>query len=219
MCESLNLFGYSTFDQFIKDIETKPLPDIESSEDLFVEIEKKEVKSVRFSDEIKVKAFNEPRRNNICPKYNLPYSSEDVNEMFCKSGMYLEGEEQQLDLIENNIFNNGDKVNDKELKKLTNIITKHQIKLIREKNKLTNVREIVTDYLTGDKNILDKVSQNIIVDCVIYMMEVYEHLEKENSSYTFDYKSGVTISNREGKRQRGFLKKKIEYVTNKYFKR
>lgn len=217
MCESLNLFGYSTFDQFIKDIETKGLPDIERSEDLCVEIEKKEIKSVRFSDEIKEMTFNEPRVNNICPKYNLPNSSEDVNEMFCKSGMYLEGEEQQLDLIENNIFNNGDKVNDKELKKLTNIITKHQIKLIREKNKLTNVREIVTDYLTGDKNILDKVCQNIIVDCVIYMMEVYEHLEKEESSYTFDYKSGVTISNREGKRQREFLKKKIEYVTNKYF--
>ena len=216
MCESLNLFGYSTFDQFIKDIETNPLPDIESSESLCVEIEK-EVKSVRFSEEIKEMTFNEPRVNNICPKYNLPNSSEDVNEMFCKSGMYLEDEEQQLDLIENNIFNNGDKVNDKELKKLTNIITKHQIKLIREKNKLTNVREVVTDYLTGDKNILDKVSQSIIIDCVIYMMEVYEHLEKEDSSYTFDYKSGVTISNREGKRQREFLKKKIDYVTNKYF--
>jgi hypothetical protein len=50
----------------------------------------------------------------------------------------------------------------------------------------------------------------------MYMMDIYEHLEEDGTTYTLDYKSGVTISNRDGKRQRDLLKTKIEYVTNKY---
>ena len=220
MCDTINLFGYQTFENFMDGIENKPIV-AECLEtpimcELILDKKEKKKKSVRFMDEDKVKTFDEPRENNICPKYNLPPSSEDVSSMFCRNGMYLEDEEQQLDLIENNIFNDGEKVNDKELKKSSNIMSFNHIKLIKEHNKLNDIREIVTDYLTGNQQILDKVSQTNIIDCVLYMMEVYEHLETDGTTYTFEYKSGVTISNREGKRQREFLKSKIEYVTNKY---
>ena len=219
MCENLDLFGYSTFEEFIKDIETNPILveciEMNDLSEMCEEI-KPIKKSVRFSEEIIERKFSEPRENNICPEYNLPPSSEDISSMFCRNGMYLEDMEQKLNLIENNIFNNGGKVNDKELKKSTNIMTCNQIKLIKEHNKLNDIREIVTDYLTGDKGILNKVSETTLIDSVVYMMEVYEHLETDGTTYTFDYKSGVTISNREGKRQRDFLKTKIEFVTNKY---
>ena len=220
MCDTINLFGYQTFENFMDGIEDKQIV-VECLEtpimcELILDKKEKKKKSVRFMDEDKVKTFDEPRENNICPKYYLPNSLEDVHQMYCRSGMYLEEEELQLVLIENNLFNSGDEVNDKELKKITNIMKKQEINVIKERKKLTNVREIVTEYLTGNQQILNKVSKTLILDCVIYMMEVYEHLEKEGASYTFDYKSGVTISNREGKRQRNFLKKKIEYVTNKF---
>ena len=48
------------------------------------------------------------------------------------------------------------------------------------------------------------------------MMEIYEHLETEDSMYTLDYKSGVSISNCVGKRHRGIIKKKIEFLTSIY---
>ena len=60
------------------------------------------------------------------------------------------------------------------------------------------------------------ISEEIIIDCVLNMMEIYEHLETEDSMFTLDYKSGVSISNCVGKRQRGIIKKKIDFVTSNY---
>lgn len=216
MCDTFNLLGYSTFDEFIKDIETCPvLVDCLEIEDKCVEI-KPIKKSVRFSDKIIEKKYFEPRENNVCPKYNLPNSSEDIPRMSCNSGMYLDNKEDQLDLIENNTFNNSNKVNDKEQKRSTSIMSNKRIKKIKEMGKINNVKEIVTEYLVGNYDILNKISETDIIDCVMYMMDIYEHLEEDGTTYTLDYKSGVTISNRDGKRQRDLLKTKIEYVTNKY---
>jgi hypothetical protein len=46
------------------------------------------------------------------------------------------------------------------------------------------------------------------------MMEIYEHLEDDYTTRTLDYKAGVSISNRPGKRQRNIIKNKITELTN-----
>ena len=50
-------------------------------------VEIKEKKSVRFSDKVKEQTFDEPRENNVCPKYALENTEEDVNEFFCRDGI------------------------------------------------------------------------------------------------------------------------------------
>ena len=50
-------------------------------------------------------------------------------------------------------------------------------------------------------------------------MEIYEYLEEDNTTMTLDYKHGVTISNREGKRQRDIVKDKVSYLMDKYMQR
>ena len=71
MCETSDLFGYSTFEEFIKDIETNPVVveclEIKDKCEMCVEI-KPIKKSVRFSEEVIEREFSEPRENNICPK-------------------------------------------------------------------------------------------------------------------------------------------------------
>ena len=62
-------------------------------------------KSCIFSENVNVETFTEPRKNNVCPKYNLPYTEEDVMVQLCKNGMYLEDLEDQLKLVKNGLFN------------------------------------------------------------------------------------------------------------------
>ena len=89
-------------------------------------------KSVSFSENVNVETFTEPRKNNVCPKYNLPYTEQDVMVQLCKNGMYLEDLDDQLKLVKNGLFNDSNKVNNKELKKQTPIIRNLQVRSLRK---------------------------------------------------------------------------------------
>ena len=77
------------------------------------------------------------------------------------------------------------------------------------------VKYVSSHILTGGIGIVQHLPQEFLIDCITYMMEIYEDLEPVGTTIVVDYQGGVTISNKPGKKQRGFIKKKIEYLTNK----
>ena len=176
-------------------------------------------KSVSFSSDVKVTSYTEPRNNNICPKYNLPYTKEDVMEQLCKDGMYLDDLEDQLEIVENGLFNDGDVVNDTTLKTETSIIKNSVVRKLRKEN-FMNQRDVVsyvtTSILLDGNGIIKDIPMDLLLDCIANMMEIYEHLETEESCCTLSYRESVTISNRPGKRQRPIIKRKIIELTNTY---
>ncbi len=180
---------------------------------------KKEKKSVRFSYEVKEQLFEEPREINICPKYELPKTNEDISEIFCRDGLYLDDTENILELIENGLFNCGDKVNDKELREKTKIIKRGMVKIMRKQNYMLQedpISYLTTTILLDGNDIISTMPIELLLDCILNMMEIYEYLETEGSSCTISYRESVSISNRQGKRQRGIVKRKIEQLTELY---
>jgi len=180
---------------------------------------KKEKKSVRFSYEVKEQLFEEPREINICPKYELPKTNEDISEFFCRGGLYLDDTENILELIENGLFNCGDKVNDKELRGKTYILEKKKVQSERKTNYMLHsdpVSYLTTTILLDGNDIISTMPIELLLDCILNMMEIYEYLETEGSSCTISYRESVSISNRQGKRQRGIVKRKIEQLSELY---
>jgi hypothetical protein len=176
-------------------------------------------KSVSFSSDVKVASYTESRKNNICPKYNLPYTEEDVMEQLCKNGMYLDDLEDQLEIVENGVFNDGDLVNDTKIKNQTPILKNYEVRKKRKEN-FMNQRDVIsyvtTSILLDGNGIIKDIPMDLLLDCIANMMEIYEHLETEDSCYTLSYRESVTISNRPGKRQRPIIKRKVIELTNSY---
>ena len=195
-------------------VECRELPDLSK---MCKEVHVK--KSVSFSSDVKVTNYTEPRKNNISPKYNLPYSEEDVMEQLCKDGMYLDDLEDQLEIVKNGLFNDGDVVNNNQLKKRTSIMKNSEVRRQRKENFMSQrdiISYLTTSILLDGNGIIKDISMDLLLDCIANMMEIYEHLETEESCYTLSYRESVTISNRPGKRQRPIIKRKIIELTNSY---
>ena len=75
---------------------------------------------------------------------------------------------------------------------------------------------LTTSILLDGNGIIKDIPMDLLLDCIINMMEIYEHLEVEESCYTLSYRESVSISNRPGKRQRPIIKKKIIELTDTY---
>ncbi len=195
-------------------VECREIPDLSKMCEEVVE-----KKSVSFSPNVEVTSYMEPRKNNMCPKYNLPHINEDVMEHLCKDGMYLDDLDDQLDIVENGLFNSSDVVNDTELKNQTPILKNYEVRKLRKENFMNQpdvISYLTTSILLDGNGIIKNISMDLFLDCIANMMEIYEHLETEESCYTLSYKESVTISNRPGKRQRPIIKKKIIELTNSY---
>ena len=149
----------------------------------------------------------------------MSYTKEDVMEKLCKDGMYLDDLEDQLEIIENGVFNDGDVVNDTELKKQTSIMKNSEVRKMRKEN-FMNQRDVIsyltTSILLDGNGIIKDIPMDLLLDCIANMMEIYEHLEAEDSCCTLSYRESVTISNRPGKRQRPIIKRKVIELTNSY---
>ena len=179
--------------------------------------QEKPKKSVRFSDSIKEHTFEENRSDKICAKEYLPPVEEDVSEFSCQHGGYIDNTSDRMTLVSNGSFNRGSKVNDLVQKKSVVVVSEEEKKrfvmtnYLDAPNPVAYVCEVM--LLDGDE-ILQYLSEEFIIDCIMYLMELYSDLEEEGSMVTLSYKQGVTISNKLGNRQRGILKSKIEKLTN-----
>ena len=53
---------------------------------------------------------------------------------------------------------------------------------------------------------------DFLIDCVIYMMDVYDHLQDPNTLYSLSYKGGIVIKDS----QKSLLIRKIEEITDTF---
>ena len=179
----------------------------------------KENKSVRFSDDIIVELVDMDRSDNINHDKDISNDPDDFHYMKCRHGGYIDKTSERMELISNNLFNNSPKINDRKLKNDTKIISKRYIHTMKLKNydkESDPINYIATSLLTDGDKIIEYITEGELLDAIIYMMEIYEYLEEDNTTMTLDYKGGVTISNCEGKRQRDIIKNKVSHLTEKY---
>ena len=123
-----------------------------------------------------------------------------------------------MELVGNIHFNSGPKVNDKSLlntTRISNAWEKNESIYKYYMEAPNPVKYVCTHILTGGIGIVQHLPQEFLIDCITYMMGIYEDLEPMGTTIVVDYQGGVTISNKPGKKQRGFIKKKIEYLTSK----
>ena len=175
-----------------------------------------EKKSVRFSDDIVVKSVEMDRTDNINPN-KVSYGPEEFSLFSCKQGGYIEKTSDRMMLVSNNSFNKSSKVNDylaKREVKFTprNVIEEAQLR--NYKDFPNPVSHIATCFLTDKPQIRNYITEEDLLDTIIFMMEIYEYLEDDYTTRTLDYKTGVSISNRPGKRQRNIIKNKITELIN-----
>ena len=179
--------------------------------------QEKPKKSVRFSDSIKEKTFDEDRSEKICVKEYLHPVEEDVPEFKCRYGGYIDDTSERMVLVSNGSFNRGSKVNDLEQRESVKVVSIGEKKkyvmqnYLEAPNPIAYVCEVM--LLDGDE-ILQHLTEEFMIDCIMHLMELYTDLEEEGSVITLSYKQGVTVSNKPRKRQRGILKSKIEQLTN-----
>ena len=176
-------------------------------------------KSVRFSDVVKLEYVDMDRSENINHDKKTSYEPDDFHYMKCKHGGYIDKTSERMELISNNLFNNSPKINDRKLKNDTKIISKRYIHTMKLKNydkESDPINYIATSLLTDGDKIIEYITEGELLDAIIYMMEIYEYLEDDNTTMTLDYKGGITISNCEGKRQRDIVKNKVSHLTEKY---
>ena len=175
-----------------------------------------EKKSVRFSDDVVVKSVEMNRTDNINSD-KVSYGPEEFSLSSCKQGGYIEKTSDRMILVGNNSFNKSSKVNDHTAKrevKFTprNVIEEAQLR--NYKDFPNPVSHIATCFLTDKPQIRNYITEEDLLDTIIFMMEIYEYLEDDYTTRTLDYKTGVSISNRPGKRQRNIIKNKIAELTN-----
>jgi hypothetical protein len=239
MCEEFTMQSFDSFDEFIEQVRKTPLvvecvklvnigdmccevvsqPHTKQIKGLLRTKKDSTKKSVRFSDKIKEETFTEKRSDKIVPKRALEVDcDEDVPNPCPRYGGYLDDFDVRLEVINNITHNTSRKVNDLETKEYTKIVPNYQINQGKTKYyaSIGSIPYITTCLLLGENEILKHITQEKIIDSILNMMEIYEHLETEDSMYTLDYKSGVSISNCVGKRQRGIIKKKVDYLTSIY---
>ena len=120
----------------------------------------------------------------MCPKYDLPYTEEDVMEQFCKNGMYLDDLEDQLEIVENGVFNDGDVVNDTKLKDQTPILKNSEVCKKRKENFMDHrdvISYLTTSILLDGNGIIKDIPVDLLLDCII------------NGTFNFDASSTKSI--------------------------
>ena len=175
-----------------------------------------EKKSVRFSDDVVVKSVEMDRTDNINSD-KVSYGPDDLSLSSCKQGGYIEKTSDRMVLVSNNFFNKSSKVNDHAEKRKVKFTPKKVIEEARLRNYKdfpNPISHIATCLLTGKPQIRKYITEEELIDAIIFMMEIYEHLEDDYTTRTLDYKAGVSISNRPDKRQRNIIKNKITELTN-----
>jgi hypothetical protein len=185
-----------------------------------LEEQEKPKKTARFSDDVLVQEFVANRSDNVCPKEKLPHVAGEVYTCQCYAGQYLDGETtDRNELTLNNIFNSSPSVVDVQAKNSVTIMSAREVREHQTKNYMSYacpIDFVTTSILLDGNGIISHLPIDFLLDCILNMMKVCEHLEEEGSSYTLSYKGGVSISNKVGKRQRHIIEKKVNELTTFY---
>ena len=169
-------------------------------------------KSVGFSDEVVEETFVANRDDNRCEKVPMTFDPEDVSLFKCKGGGYMDDQSERLELMKNTISNRKFKNLDEAGRILPNSLVKKE-RMEKYMLQPDPVAFVSTELLMGPPSLIKNYPTEMLLDCVLFMMDIWEHLEKSGSTCTISNKEGVSISNRPGKKQRHIVQKKVEQIT------
>ena len=148
-----------------------------------------------------------PRAENT-KSVKAPYVKGDFSEFQCTHGGYIENAVERSILIANNITNG--KISSVEAP----ILSLKEVQASIKKNYLFQPDPVAyssTELLMDSSKVQDYPIE-FLIDCVIYMMEIYEHLQEPNTMFSLSYKEGVVIKDS----QKYILKGKIDEITGTF---
>jgi hypothetical protein len=164
---------------------------------------------VRFSDNVSVEILTAPRSENT-KSVKAPYVMDDFCERQCRRGGYIENAVEKSILITNNTINR--EIQYSVVKECA--IPLKEVKAIIKRDFLFQPDPVAyssTELIMNYSKVQDY-SMEFLIYCVIYMMDVYDHLQEPNTMYTLSYKEGVVIKDS----QKSLLMRKIEEITDKF---
>ena len=162
---------------------------------------------VRFSDNDSVKLLTAPRSQNT-KSVKEPYVCGDFRQFQCKYGGYIENADERSILIANNMSNNHISFVKEPIMSLK------EVKTIIKRNYLSQPDPVAysSNELLMNYSKVHDYPMDFLIDCVIYMMDVYDHLQDPNTLYSLSYKEGVVIKDS----QKSLLIRKIEEITDTF---
>ena len=162
---------------------------------------------VRFSDNDSVKLLTAPRSQNT-KSVKEPYVCGDFRQFQCKYGGYIENADERSILIANNMSNNHISFVKEPIMSLKEVKTIIKINYLAQPDPVAySSNELLMNYSKVHDYPMD-----FLIDCVIYMMDVYDHLQDPNTLYSLSYKEGVVIKDS----QKSLLIRKIEEITDTF---
>ena len=162
---------------------------------------------VRFSDNDSVKLLTAPRSQNT-KSVKEPYVCGDFRQFQCKYGGYIENADERSILIANNMSNNHISFVKEPIMSLK------EVKTIIKRDYLSQPDPVAysSNELLMNYSKVHDYPMDFLIDCVIYMMDVYDHLQEPNTLYSLSYKEGVVIKDS----QKSLLIRKIEEITDTF---
>ena len=185
------------------------LPLCQLAEPRFIQLreQRQPTRKIRFSDNDSVEILTAPRSENT-KSVKAPYVKGDFREFQCTYGGYIENVVEKSILIANNITNG--KISSVKVP----VMSLKEVKVSIKKNYLFQPDPVAysSTELLMDYSKVQDYPMEFLIDCVIYMLEIYEYLEEVNTMYTLSYKEGVVIKDS----QKSLLKRKIEEITDTF---
>jgi len=163
---------------------------------------------VRFSDNDSVKLLPNKFRFENTKSVKEQYVCGDFRQFQCKYGGYIENADERSILIANNMSNNHISFVKEPIMSLK------EVKTIIKRNYLSQPDPVAyssTELLMDSSKVQDY-PMDFLIDCVIYMMDVYDHLQDPNTLYSLSYKGGIVIKDS----QKSLLIRKIEEITDTF---
>jgi hypothetical protein len=171
------------------------------------------VKKVRFGED-NVKTFDADRFDNICERSPEPFDP-TIHISGTDSQRELYDCEALLTIMENNLYNN---FSDREAHKLfrkTKILSKSEVNNLRQENysELDDpIGFISSELLLGTDDVVKKYPVDIVMDCILNIMEIIYSITELNTCNVIYYRGGLSVCNRPGKNQKAVLERKLEQI-------
>ena len=162
---------------------------------------------VRFSDNDSVEILTAPRSENT-KSVKEQYVCGDFREFQCTYGGYIEDADERSILIANNISN-------KHISFVKEpVMSLKEVKTIIKRDYLSQPDPVAysSNELLMNYSKVHDYPMDFLIDCVIYMMDVYDHLQEPNTLYSLSYKGGIVIKDS----QKSLLMRKIDEITDTF---
>jgi hypothetical protein len=169
------------------------------------------VKKVRFNEDENVRTFEANRLDNVCPKETLPFElGEDVSIKARQSELYED--EMLLQLKENKLANTFPDKSVCEALRQTKILSSSEVTNLRAKN-YTHLNDpigfVTSELLLGNDLVITKYPKDVVMDCIINIMEIIGIISEMNTFCVIYYKGPLSVCNRPGKNQKITLEREL----------